>query len=137
MSHTPHTMALAAVGNARSVSHRGHRITLSSGTLEARQIGQTTSRAPDGNASTPSHPVHCTHATEASSRVSSALLMPEGQPCTDGSFPVLCVDTVSYTHLRAHETPEHLVCRLLLEKKKTTINSVVYSCLSIILHKTS
>src|SRR5678815_5998384 len=25
-------------------------------------------------------------------------------------------DTVSYTHLRAHETPEHLVCRLLLEK---------------------
>ena len=27
---------------------------------------------------------------------------------------------VSYTHLRAHETPEHLVCRLMLEKK--TIN---------------
>src|SRR5678816_4755821 len=27
------------------------------------------------------------------------------------------VGTVSYTHLRAHETPEHLVCRLLLEKK--------------------
>src|SRR5678816_4614616 len=25
-------------------------------------------------------------------------------------------DAVSYTHLRAHETPEHLVCRLLLEK---------------------
>src|SRR5678815_723976 len=25
--------------------------------------------------------------------------------------------SVSYTHLRAHETPEHLVCRLLLEKK--------------------
>src|SRR5678816_2793697 len=28
------------------------------------------------------------------------------------------VVAVSYTHLRAHETPEHLVCRLLLEKKK-------------------
>src|SRR5678815_4339882 len=28
--------------------------------------------------------------------------------------------TVSYTHLRAHETPEHLVCRLLLEKKNHT-----------------
>src|SRR5678816_861500 len=28
------------------------------------------------------------------------------------------VKSVSYTHLRAHETPEHLVCRLLLEKKK-------------------
>eukprot|EP00658_Telonema_sp_P-2_P079214 TRINITY_DN7596_c0_g1_i10.p1 TRINITY_DN7596_c0_g1~~TRINITY_DN7596_c0_g1_i10.p1 ORF type:complete len:264 (-),score=36.86 TRINITY_DN7596_c0_g1_i10:113-904(-) len=29
-----------------------------------------------------------------------------------------CQAPVSYTHLRAHETPEHLVCRLLLEKKK-------------------
>src|SRR5678815_4010357 len=29
--------------------------------------------------------------------------------------------SVSYTHLRAHETPEHLVCRLLLEKKKKKI----------------
>ncbi len=28
------------------------------------------------------------------------------------------IEAVSYTHLRAHETPEHLVCRLLLEKKK-------------------
>ena len=27
------------------------------------------------------------------------------------------VDSVSYTHLRAHETREDLVCRLLLEKK--------------------
>src|SRR5678815_2915354 len=25
------------------------------------------------------------------------------------------LEAVSYTHLRAHETPEHLVCRLLLE----------------------
>src|SRR5678815_3950420 len=30
---------------------------------------------------------------------------------------VRCMAAVSYTHLRAHETPEHLVCRLLLEKK--------------------
>src|SRR5665647_1345606 len=29
-----------------------------------------------------------------------------------------CVYTVSYTHLRAHETDSYLVCRLLLEKKK-------------------
>src|SRR5665254_13057 len=29
-------------------------------------------------------------------------------------------DAVSYTHLRAHETPEHLVCRLLLEKATAT-----------------
>src|SRR5665254_29070 len=32
--------------------------------------------------------------------------------------PALTKKAVSYTHLRAHETPEHLVCRLLLEKKK-------------------
>mgnify|MGYP003381538920 CR=1 FL=1 len=29
---------------------------------------------------------------------------------------------VSYTHLRAHETVLDLVCRLLLEKKKSTMN---------------
>src|SRR5678815_6201983 len=28
----------------------------------------------------------------------------------------VAIEPVSYTHLRAHETPEHLVCRLLLEK---------------------
>ena len=28
------------------------------------------------------------------------------------------LDSVSYTHLRAHETDSYLVCRLLLEKKK-------------------
>eukprot|EP00658_Telonema_sp_P-2_P017467 TRINITY_DN16788_c0_g1_i2.p2 TRINITY_DN16788_c0_g1~~TRINITY_DN16788_c0_g1_i2.p2 ORF type:complete len:117 (+),score=2.61 TRINITY_DN16788_c0_g1_i2:517-867(+) len=37
---------------------------------------------------------------------------------------------VSYTHLRAHETPEHLVCRLLLEKKKnTTPYLYIYRCI--------
>ena len=36
-------------------------------------------------------------------------------------------DTVSYTHLRAHETVLDLVCRLLLEKKnKLCINSDTY-----------
>ena len=29
------------------------------------------------------------------------------------------IDAVSYTHLRAHETVLDLVCRLLLEKKKS------------------
>src|SRR5678815_5827989 len=33
---------------------------------------------------------------------------------------------VSYTHLRAHETPEHLVCRLLLEKKKNKFKIFYY-----------
>eukprot|EP00658_Telonema_sp_P-2_P041304 TRINITY_DN2952_c0_g1_i16.p1 TRINITY_DN2952_c0_g1~~TRINITY_DN2952_c0_g1_i16.p1 ORF type:complete len:902 (+),score=204.49 TRINITY_DN2952_c0_g1_i16:48-2753(+) len=35
-----------------------------------------------------------------------------------GELRVTTIAAVSYTHLRAHETPEHLVCRLLLEKKK-------------------
>ena len=38
----------------------------------------------------------------------------------DGPAPV------SYTHLRAHETVLDLVCRLLLEKKQTTIKNVSY-----------
>src|SRR5665648_820893 len=33
-------------------------------------------------------------------------------------FPLRRIRTVSYTHLRAHETRHDLVCRLLLEKKK-------------------
>ena len=41
-------------------------------------------------------------------------------PCTPGEAGIsveLIRTPVSYTHLRAHETPDHLVCRLLLEKK--------------------
>jgi len=33
---------------------------------------------------------------------------------------LLGTESVSYNHLRAHETPEHIVYRLLLEKKKQT-----------------
>src|SRR5678816_4715519 len=36
---------------------------------------------------------------------------------TPTTRPNVVFMAVSYTHLRAHETPEHLVCRLLLEKK--------------------
>eukprot|EP00658_Telonema_sp_P-2_P002109 TRINITY_DN10799_c0_g1_i1.p1 TRINITY_DN10799_c0_g1~~TRINITY_DN10799_c0_g1_i1.p1 ORF type:complete len:183 (-),score=45.24 TRINITY_DN10799_c0_g1_i1:72-620(-) len=39
-----------------------------------------------------------------------------GEPCW--ALTMKLSHAVSYTHLRAHETPEHLVCRLLLEKKK-------------------
>ena len=38
------------------------------------------------------------------------------------AVPTKAETPVSYTHLRAHETPEHLVCRLLLEKKKKKNN---------------
>src|SRR5660397_272253 len=37
-----------------------------------------------------------------------------------GKPPAIRVFTVSYTHLRAHETKANIVCRLLLEKKKKT-----------------
>eukprot|EP00658_Telonema_sp_P-2_P017369 TRINITY_DN1673_c0_g1_i3.p1 TRINITY_DN1673_c0_g1~~TRINITY_DN1673_c0_g1_i3.p1 ORF type:complete len:281 (+),score=51.81 TRINITY_DN1673_c0_g1_i3:143-985(+) len=41
-----------------------------------------------------------------------------------GLSTILMCYAVSYTHLRAHETPEHLVCRLLLEKKKKKQSTV-------------
>ncbi len=34
---------------------------------------------------------------------------------------------VSYTHLRAHETDQYLVCRLLLEKKKKYLINLALS----------
>ena len=37
---------------------------------------------------------------------------------------------VSYTHLRAHETVLDLVCRLLLEKKKTQIHHLSFAPLT-------
>ena len=49
-------------------------------------------------------------------RAQAATALP-GRPHLAG---VRYVDTVSYTHLRAHETVLDLVCRLLLEKKKNT-----------------
>ena len=46
-----------------------------------------------------------------------------GQPAellkTEWRYGGLSFTAVSYTHLRAHETVLDLVCRLLLEKKKT------------------
>src|SRR5678815_5511636 len=38
------------------------------------------------------------------------------EPAVDKIGTLDWQESVSYTHLRAHETPEHLVCRLLLEK---------------------
>src|SRR5680860_1823285 len=38
------------------------------------------------------------------------------------------IRSVSYTHLRAHETDSYLVCRLLLEKKKNNIALLVAQC---------
>eukprot|EP00658_Telonema_sp_P-2_P036308 TRINITY_DN26296_c0_g1_i1.p1 TRINITY_DN26296_c0_g1~~TRINITY_DN26296_c0_g1_i1.p1 ORF type:complete len:224 (-),score=46.29 TRINITY_DN26296_c0_g1_i1:19-690(-) len=54
---------------------------------------------------------------------------------TNGTFSTAGDDAdmppppVSYTHLRAHETPEHLVCRLLLEKKKKNTTDIINNIL--------
>eukprot|EP00658_Telonema_sp_P-2_P043648 TRINITY_DN31560_c0_g1_i1.p1 TRINITY_DN31560_c0_g1~~TRINITY_DN31560_c0_g1_i1.p1 ORF type:complete len:203 (-),score=38.98 TRINITY_DN31560_c0_g1_i1:45-653(-) len=45
-------------------------------------------------------------------------------PSSSSLKDMYTIPPVSYTHLRAHETPEHLVCRLLLEKKKK--NRILY-----------
>ena len=42
--------------------------------------------------------------------------------CKDFDVVISTVGTVSYTHLRAHETVLDIVCRLLLEKKKKDID---------------
>src|SRR5674536_397759 len=52
----------------------------------------------------------------------SSLLFTVTFAMTDTRQGSLSQRPVSYTHLRAHETPEHLVCRLLLEKKKKKQN---------------
>src|SRR5665647_1232959 len=51
------------------------------------------------------------HASLCMSMSSSSQTQGTSVPCS----PVH--DSVSYTHLRAHETDSYLVCRLLLEKK--------------------
>ena len=51
-------------------------------------------------------PVHCTP-----ERLSHVLDYVKGDK-------IVAAHSVSYTHLRAHETDSYLVCRLLLEKKK-------------------
>ena len=48
-------------------------------------------------------------------------MMKMADPKMMDSYMKMATDpkTVSYTHLRAHETVLDIVCRLLLEKKKT------------------
>src|SRR5678809_1631695 len=66
----------------------------------------------------------------APDRVPSGATLGRSRSCLsasrDGGYPTSTTSTygspglasVSYTHLRAHETGRNLVCRLLLEKKK-------------------
>src|SRR5678815_2990361 len=65
----------------------------------------------------PSAPVQVCSADKSSTRKLSSLPR-RTRPTSDLAYNSTIIGAVSYTHLRAHETPEHLVCRLLLEKKK-------------------
>ena len=42
-----------------------------------------------------------------------------------GAYGIIMHISVSYTHLRAHETGRNLVCRLLLEKKKQRKHKII------------
>eukprot|EP00826_Nyctotherus_ovalis_P003887 TRINITY_DN10806_c0_g1_i13.p1 TRINITY_DN10806_c0_g1~~TRINITY_DN10806_c0_g1_i13.p1 ORF type:complete len:111 (+),score=17.90 TRINITY_DN10806_c0_g1_i13:76-408(+) len=52
------------------------------------------------------------------SNLGTTLLLHSALPYGNGLGDLHDQGPVSYTHLRAHETSLHLVCRLLLEKKK-------------------
>eukprot|EP00658_Telonema_sp_P-2_P001156 TRINITY_DN10445_c0_g1_i1.p1 TRINITY_DN10445_c0_g1~~TRINITY_DN10445_c0_g1_i1.p1 ORF type:complete len:136 (+),score=24.56 TRINITY_DN10445_c0_g1_i1:2-409(+) len=101
--------------------------------------------------------VRCPSSTYANLSQCTATLTPTASqsPCTSGWGMVSCklthdnivfsidvlvsidkttLKSVSYTHLRAHETPEHLVCRLLLEKKKNTQNKQYNKLINIVIH---
>src|SRR5678815_1267205 len=55
-------------------------------------------------------------ALKIASQIIGASTLPRREVVIVSDFQKTGWTTVSYTHLRAHETPEHLVCRLLLEK---------------------
>src|SRR5665254_21457 len=60
--------------------------------------------------------VRSSAASDVYKRQGAAGFADQGHACRDlsGRGGDQRLDSVSYTHLRAHETPEHLVCRLLL-----------------------
>ena len=63
--------------------------------------------------------------TGASDSVELKLTVPDNAYASTAN--ALGMEPVSYTHLRAHETVLDLVCRLLLEKKKTSTPITAHS----------
>eukprot|EP00831_Metopus_contortus_P016834 TRINITY_DN17090_c0_g1_i1.p1 TRINITY_DN17090_c0_g1~~TRINITY_DN17090_c0_g1_i1.p1 ORF type:complete len:196 (-),score=25.15 TRINITY_DN17090_c0_g1_i1:57-644(-) len=65
------------------------------------------------------HVCLCIDCAEALAKNSTPCPICRGKVTTFSKMQIQqSISTVSYTHLRAHETSLHLVCRLLLEKKK-------------------
>ena len=63
----------------------------------------------------------CFNRVLKSSRYNVTSRTPNGKSALSICFIFSTIRSVSYTHLRAHETVLDLVCRLLLEKKKKNI----------------
>src|SRR5450756_1887923 len=74
------------------------------------------SSGPVAGTGVPEHPARAEIATVAAIEVPHALRNLILTPCR-GCVLLAAYISVSYTHLRAHETRHDLVCRLLLEKK--------------------
>src|SRR5678815_5205406 len=87
-------------------------------TFIRKKTGAVTSRAVIDDARDPGSPLHQFFDWDDSSAAEKFRLHQAGQLIQRVQVIVKTPtgDPVSYTHLRAHETPEHLVCRLLLEK---------------------
>src|SRR5660398_226018 len=81
--------------------------------VEVSMSATTTSPANDGRADTPPHLVWGRGSTPSDKNDGR---LPSPLPLLQKAGPTPA--SVSYTHLRAHETKANLVCRLLLEKKK-------------------
>src|SRR5428012_22919 len=70
--------------------------------------------------------------TQSRSSAASDVYKRQRRSCAAGAICGRAVaggntQTVSYTHLRAHETRHDLVCRLLLEKKKNNLEKTQFN----------
>src|SRR5678809_1164291 len=109
-------MRLPTIGETRLEGKSTGSRTVPSGGLYENWNSRRTSRHPRAQIARPSLPLR-----EFSVKRSTYLRHPwSAGPWRAGQmeeFRERRSDTVSYTHLRAHETGRNLVCRLLLEKK--------------------
>src|SRR5665647_3725275 len=101
-----------------STTHTRRRPPSPSAKWSPRRAGSSSPSGPCPNNSTPRAKTRASGATASNptaqgrgSRTTTPLPNLPGRGCSRST------GSVSYTHLRAHETDSYLVCRLLLEKK--------------------
>ena len=93
------------------------------GTFSGNGVSGTTFTPSVAGAGTTSITYSYTNAQGCTATANSPIEVDAAPSVTLSSITPLCINSpaitsVSYTHLRAHETVLDLVCRLLLEKKK-------------------